>query len=166
MAFRHHPTTARVSAAAAGSPPFMLILENSTYQSQKVSRTKACSPSAASPKRYSSSDVRVWRATAASSATIQASMAFAGWAGRGVAASKQRLKAAKRAAFHSLLAKSRAGRTASADMRMSCPWPQSVTMVMRVASVPYWAMRSSGSMTLPFVFDIFWPAASRTSPCM
>ena len=93
-------------------------------------------------------------------------MALRGANGSGVGASKQRLKAAKRAAFQSLLAKRRAGRTASADMRMSCPWPQSVTMVMRVASVPCWAMRSSGSMTLPLVFDIFWPAASRTRPWM
>ena len=93
-------------------------------------------------------------------------MAFDGATGIGVGASKQRLKVAKRAAFHSLLAKSRAGRTVSADMRMSWPWPHRVIIVMRVASVPYCAMRSRGSMTLPLVFDIFWPCASRTRPWM
>ncbi len=94
-------------------------------------------------------------------------MALDGAAGRGDGRpSKQRLKAAKRAAFHSLLAKSRAGRTASGDMRMSWPWPHRVIMVMRVASAPCCAMRSSGSMTLPLVFDIFCPCASRTRPCM
>ncbi len=51
MVCRHQPTTARVSSAAAASAPFRLIFANSTYQSQNVSRTKACRPVAASLKR-------------------------------------------------------------------------------------------------------------------
>ena len=34
----------------------------------------------------------------------------------------------------------------------------------RTASAPYSCTRSSGSITLPLVLDIFWPRASRTRP--
>ena len=35
--------------------------------------------------------------------------------------------------------------------------------VKRSASAPYWSISASGSMTLPFDFDILAPVASRTS---
>ncbi len=37
---------------------------------------------------------------------------------------------------------------------------------MRTASVPKRSMMTSGSITFPFVFDIFWLSASRTRPWM
>ena len=44
------------------------------------------------------------------------------------------------------------------------PWPAEATRANRTASVPYFWVISSGSMTLPLVFDIFCLSASRTSP--
>ena len=41
----------------------------------------------------------------------------------------------------------------------------SAASVKRNASVPYFSMTTTGSATLPFDFDIFWPSASRTIAC-
>ena len=49
---------------------------------------------------------------------------------------------------------------------MSVPGEAMDASVKRAASVPYFSMTSSGSMTLPLVLDIFWRSASRTSAWM
>src|SRR5947209_1497132 len=50
----------------------------------------------------------------------------------------------------------------STDSLMSRPCPAIAASVNRSASAPCFAVMSSGSMTLPFVFDIFSPFSSRT----
>ena len=47
---------------------------------------------------------------------------------------------------------------------VSRAWAAMVARVKRKASAPYSAVTSRGSMTLPLVLDIFWPASSRTMP--
>jgi len=47
---------------------------------------------------------------------------------------------------------------------MSRPGLSSEARVKRRASAPYSATSSVGSITLPLVFDIFCPSASRTRP--
>jgi hypothetical protein len=49
---------------------------------------------------------------------------------------------------------------------MSFPGAAMTAMVKRMASVPYRACSSAGSITFPLLLDIFWPAASRTRPWM
>jgi hypothetical protein len=44
---------------------------------------------------------------------------------------------------------------------MSRPCAAKAASVKRKASVPYLLMMASGSTTLPFDLDIFWPSASR-----
>ena len=48
---------------------------------------------------------------------------------------------------------------------MSRPCAVIEASVKRSASAPYFAMTSRGSMTFPFVFDIFSPFSSRTIAC-
>jgi hypothetical protein len=45
---------------------------------------------------------------------------------------------------------------------MSRPWAVRAASVKRSASAPYCSVMTRGSMTFPFVFDIFWPFSSRT----
>ncbi len=71
-----------------------------------------------------------------------------------------------RAAFQILLAKARALTMRSSVSTMSVPGAAPCSSDMRTASVPYFSVTSSGSMTLPFVFDIFCFSASRTRPWM
>ena len=63
----------------------------------------------------------------------------------------------KRAAFQILLAKARALNMRSSVRTMSVPGAAPSSSDMRTASVPYFSVTSSGSMTLPRVLDIFWP---------
>ena len=71
-----------------------------------------------------------------------------------------------RAVFHSLFAKLRFACTFSIESGTSCPGVTPVTSERRSASVPIVSSVSTGSTTLPFVFDIFCPWPSRTRPCM
>jgi hypothetical protein len=48
---------------------------------------------------------------------------------------------------------------------MSRPWAAIDASVKRSASAPYLAVTSRGSITFPFVFDIFSPFSSRTIAC-
>jgi len=51
------------------------------------------------------------------------------------------------------------------DLPRGMSRPDALTAsVKRSASAPTSFTTSSGSMTLPFVFDIFWPCSSRTRP--
>jgi len=61
----------------------------------------------------------------------------------------------KRAAFQILLAKARELSRRSGLKTMSVPGAAPVSSAMRTASVPYSSVTTSGSMTLPLVFDIF-----------
>ena len=70
-----------------------------------------------------------------------------------------------RAACHSLVAKLRYPSTRFSSILTSRPWLSIEAMKKRSASAPYWSISSSGSTTLPFDLDIFWPSAARTSPC-
>ena len=70
-----------------------------------------------------------------------------------------------RDAFQILFANARALSKFSTPMEMSVPGDAPRSKAMRTASVPYLSVTSSGSMTLPFVFDIFCPSASRTIVC-
>ena len=72
----------------------------------------------------------------------------------------------KRAAFQILLAKARELSMRSSVRTMSVPGAAPCSSAMRTASVPYFSVTTSGSMTLPRVFDIFWRSASRTRPWM
>ncbi len=69
-----------------------------------------------------------------------------------------------RAAFHSLFAKflefSSFWRPSFRSLPGAVPW----TSAKRSASAPNSSIVAIGSTTLPFVFDIFWPYGSRTSP--
>src|SRR3546814_5509763 len=68
----------------------------------------------------------------------------------------------KRAAFHNLVAKLRELSTRFSESLMSRPGAASDESVKRRASQPYPSISSSGSIMLPFDFDIFWPRSSRT----
>ncbi len=70
----------------------------------------------------------------------------------------------KRVAFHSLFAKFRACSSLVAPNRWSLPGVAPWIRAKRRASAPDSSMTPSGSTTLPFVFDIFWPAGSRMRP--
>ena len=72
----------------------------------------------------------------------------------------------KRAAFHNLVTKLRPSATRAGPSLMSRPGPVSVQTAKRRASAPYSSIMASGSMTLPFDLDIFWPRSSRTRPWM
>ena len=103
---------------------------------------------------------------AASRLWIQRS-ARAGSAFRAFAASHpSRFDSTSRAAFQSLFVKFRYPSIRSSLIRTSRPRPASAASVNRKASVPYLSITSSGSATLPFDFDIFWPSASRTRAWM
>ena len=74
-------------------------------------------------------------------------------------------RATNRVAFQSLLAKLRACSSSTVAeplvvARASSPW----MTANRSASAPVSSMTPSGSTTLPFVFDIFWPSGSRIRP--
>jgi len=71
-----------------------------------------------------------------------------------------------RAAFQILLAKARELAMRSSLSAMSMPGAAPRSSAKRTASVPYSSITSSGSIVLPFVFDIFCRWASRTSPWM
>ena len=75
-----------------------------------------------------------------------------------------RAPSTKRAAFQSLLAKLRAFSSFSALNFWSFPGAAPWISAKRSASAPDSSIASSGSTTLPFVFDIFWPYGSRTRP--
>ncbi len=68
----------------------------------------------------------------------------------------------KRAAFQILLANARYPAMRSTESLMSRPCPAIEASVKRSASAPCILVMSSGSMTLPLVFDIFSPFSSRT----
>ena len=70
----------------------------------------------------------------------------------------------KRAAFQILVANARYPSIRLSSSGRSRPGEASAASVNRTASAPYSRTRSSGSITFPFVFDIFWPCASRTRP--
>jgi hypothetical protein len=70
----------------------------------------------------------------------------------------------KRVAFQSLLAKFRALSSFCAPNRWSSPGVAPWMRAKRSASAPDSSMTASGSTTLPFVFDIFRPSASRIRP--
>ena len=69
-----------------------------------------------------------------------------------------------RAAFQILLANARELVSRSSLKTMSVPGAAPLSSANRTASVPYCSVTTSGSTTLPFVFDIFCRSASRTSP--
>ncbi len=85
------------------------------------------------------------------------------WAGSGAtrgasgAIVEGRAPSTKRAAFHSLFAKLRAFSSFSALNFWSFPGAAPWIRAKRSASAPASSMASSGSTTLPVVFDIFWP---------
>ena len=68
-----------------------------------------------------------------------------------------------RAAFQILFANARYPSVRLSEKAMSVPGAAIAASVNRVASVPNRSMISSGSITLPLVFDIFCRSASRTS---
>jgi hypothetical protein len=68
--------------------------------------------------------------------------------------------------FHSLLANILLLSIFSTLSGMSCPGVTPVTSEYRSESAPNFSTVSTGSITLPFVLDIFEPSAARTSPCM
>ena len=73
---------------------------------------------------------------------------------------------ANRVAFQSLLAKARNPSMRSLASLMSRPWALvSAASVKRRASAPCFSVMARGSMTFPFVFDIFCPFSSRTMGC-
>ena len=119
---------------------------------------------AASSKRKASSastvafTARARRARSQRSAGVRASSAARAGSG-----APSRFMSAKRVAFQSLFAKARLPSMRSRASLMSRPWALvSAARVKRSASAPYFSVMSSGSMTLPFVFDIFCPFSSRT----
>jgi hypothetical protein len=70
----------------------------------------------------------------------------------------------KRVAFHSLLAKLRAFSSLAGPNRWSVPGAAPWISANRSASAPLSSITSSGSTTLPVVFDIFLPYGSRMRP--
>ena len=70
-----------------------------------------------------------------------------------------RLKKKKRAAFQILLANARSSENAVFAQRDVGPGAAITASVKRSASVPCFSVNSSGSTTLPRVFDIFVPSA-------
>ncbi len=69
-----------------------------------------------------------------------------------------------RAAFQSFVAKLREPAMRPRSTETVGPVDAAEASVNRTASAPNSAMASSGSMTLPLVFDIFSPP-TRTRPC-
>ena len=152
------------------SPAFRRTLAISTYQSQYSFQKNSYSNRAASFIWNSASSLFVSPATRSNRERIQRSSIGVSLREPRSPSSfrlppSSRFETTNLEAFQILFAKFRALSSLSSDSRKSFPGAPPVASVNRNASQPYLSIASSGSTTLPRLFVIFLPCASRMRPC-
>ena len=157
--------------ATGSAPSRRLAFENSMYQSQNSFQKNACRSLATSPNLYSEMPWVTRSERPAKRDKIHASAGVAATGSPGVKPS--RLPSTKRLAFQIFVTKARACSvrgeemsswvlgSMSASKRTSWLFVTSVSKLKRMASAPYFAMRSMGSTPLPFDLDMRLPSFAK-----